>query len=272
MKRDSSPPDAIRVSGPNGAPGLVETSNSTRSVPLGPASAGAMRGAEPGRVELQRCKLGRDRRIEARSRVVPELAQLLPQLQRRRRARRPARSQARQSARRRPRSSRAAARICAPSAASASASTRCLRASAADIEQPRFDLLEPRRIERQSVGRASDLVLGFARFDHRPVERRQRLGKQRMIGRAALDPPGGLPELCESAPSEPPSSSSSPVSNSPAFKPACIAARSSARLVSSPSSGARRFDLTAGVVEIFAVALGSRGFGARRQPARPRSA
>ena len=43
MKRDSSPPEAMRVSGPNGAPGLVETSNSTRSVPDGPGSAGAMR-------------------------------------------------------------------------------------------------------------------------------------------------------------------------------------------------------------------------------------
>jgi hypothetical protein len=42
MNRDSSPPLAIRVSGPNGAPGLVETSNSTRSVPDGPGSAETM--------------------------------------------------------------------------------------------------------------------------------------------------------------------------------------------------------------------------------------
>ena len=70
MKRDSSPPDAIRVSGPNGAPGLVETSNSTRSVPDGPGSAAAMRGAEARGVELQRRKLGRDGGVEPRCRVV----------------------------------------------------------------------------------------------------------------------------------------------------------------------------------------------------------
>ena len=42
MKRDNSPPEAIRTSGPNGAPGLVETSNSTRSRPAAPGSAGAI--------------------------------------------------------------------------------------------------------------------------------------------------------------------------------------------------------------------------------------
>ena len=39
MNRDSSPPAGDPISGPNGAPGLVETSNSTRSMPPGPASA-----------------------------------------------------------------------------------------------------------------------------------------------------------------------------------------------------------------------------------------
>ena len=42
MNRDNSPPDAIRLSGPNGAPGLVEISNSTRSLPVGPGSAAAI--------------------------------------------------------------------------------------------------------------------------------------------------------------------------------------------------------------------------------------
>ena len=66
MKRDSSPPLAIRVSGPNGAPGLVDTSNSTRSMPDGPGSASAERGAELRRIELQRRKLAGDRRVELR--------------------------------------------------------------------------------------------------------------------------------------------------------------------------------------------------------------
>jgi hypothetical protein len=48
MKRDSSPPEAIRTSGPNGAPGLVETSNSIRSVPATDGSGLADRGAEAG--------------------------------------------------------------------------------------------------------------------------------------------------------------------------------------------------------------------------------
>ena len=73
MKRDSSPPDAIRVSGPNGAPGLVETSNSTRSVPAGPASAGGDRGAEARRVELQRRKLAGDGGVEALAAAAPRL-------------------------------------------------------------------------------------------------------------------------------------------------------------------------------------------------------
>ena len=40
--RDNSPPDAMRVSAPKGAPGFVETSNSTRSVPAGPGSPAAI--------------------------------------------------------------------------------------------------------------------------------------------------------------------------------------------------------------------------------------
>ena len=75
MKRDSSPPEAIRVSGPNGAPGLVETSNSTRSVPDGPGSAARDGGAEARGVELQRRKLRRDRGVEPRRGLVPLLAQ-----------------------------------------------------------------------------------------------------------------------------------------------------------------------------------------------------
>src|SRR3546814_1741163 len=36
MKRESSPPEAILTSGAKGAPGLVEISNSTRSMPWAP--------------------------------------------------------------------------------------------------------------------------------------------------------------------------------------------------------------------------------------------
>ncbi len=39
MKRDSSPPEAIFASVPNGAPGFVATSKCTRSVPCSPQSA-----------------------------------------------------------------------------------------------------------------------------------------------------------------------------------------------------------------------------------------
>ena len=41
MKRDSSPPEAIFASVPNGAPGFVATSKCTRSVPCSPQSASA---------------------------------------------------------------------------------------------------------------------------------------------------------------------------------------------------------------------------------------
>ena len=74
-----------------------------------------------------------------------------------------------------------------------------LAGKAADIEQPRFDQLEPRRIERQRVGRPSDLVLRLASFDQRPVQRRQRLGEHGMVGGPALDPPPGLAKQRERA-------------------------------------------------------------------------
>ena len=67
-----------------------------------------------------------------------------------------------------------------------------LARESADVEQPRLDLLQPVGIERQRVGGAGDPVLRFARFDQRPVERGERFGQQRMVGRAALDPPSRL--------------------------------------------------------------------------------
>ena len=74
-----------------------------------------------------------------------------------------------------------------------------LASEATDVEQPRFDQLEPRRIERQRIGRARDLVFCIARFDQRPVERRQRFGEQGMVGGAALDPPAGLTQKSKRA-------------------------------------------------------------------------
>ena len=168
MKRDSSPPDAIRVSGPNGAPGLVETSNSTRSVPDGTGFGGGDRGAEARRVELQRCKLGQHRRVEPRGRVTTSQAQ----------------------ARRRTANTSVRARLELPvqrlDMLAAGVDRRELRAhlfaerrqrvgldavlagEAADVEQPRLDLLQPRGIEGERVGRAGDPVLGLARLRSAP--------------------------------------------------------------------------------------------------------
>ena len=108
MKRDSSPPEAIRVSGPNGAPGLVETSNSTRSVPGGPGSASPIavrKRAESSLSGASSAATAASSRAAASRRCAAE------RLRRRGigcRAPRPARGRARQSARLRPRSPRVA--------------------------------------------------------------------------------------------------------------------------------------------------------------------
>ena len=65
----------------------------------------------------------------------------------------------------------------------------------ANVEQPRLGRLQPRRVERQRIGSAGDLVLRLARLDQCAVERRQRSAEQRMLGGAALDPPGSQAEL-----------------------------------------------------------------------------
>lgn len=70
-----------------------------------------------------------------------------------------------------------------------------LAGKAADVEQPRLGCLETRRVERQRVGSARDPVFGITGLDDRAVERRQCLGKQRMVGGSALDPACGEPEL-----------------------------------------------------------------------------
>jgi len=40
-----------------------------------------------------------------------------------------------------------------------------------NVEQSRFGGFEPRRVERQRIRRARDLVLGLARFDQRAIQR-----------------------------------------------------------------------------------------------------
>ena len=67
----------------------------------------------------------------------------------------------------------------------------------AQFEQPRLGRIERFGIVHQRLGRRRQLVLGFARLDHRAVERRQRLGQQRMFGRDPVEPPRRHPQRSE---------------------------------------------------------------------------
>ncbi len=137
-----------------------------------------------------------------------------------------------------------------------------LAGEAADVEQPRLGLLQPRGIERHRFGGAGDPVLGLARLDQRAVERRQRFGEQRMVGGAALDPPRRLAELRERA-VRPAEQLIEAGQRFAGLEPrlhrrallgeACLLA----------GFGRQRLDLGAGMLEPFAVALGGRGGGAR---------
>ena len=68
-----------------------------------------------------------------------------------------------------------------------------------DVEQPRLEGLEARWIKGQRLRRPRDQVLGLARFDQRSIERRERLGEQRMVRGSALDAPRRLTEKRERA-------------------------------------------------------------------------
>src|SRR3569832_103862 len=68
-----------------------------------------------------------------------------------------------------------------------------------NVEQPRFDLFEPCRVEGPGVSGPCDLFLGLAPLDHRAVERRERFAEKGMLGRTALDPPRRLPQQRERA-------------------------------------------------------------------------
>ena len=85
------------------------------------------------------------------------------------------------------------------SAGSASGSTRCLRASAR-ISNSRASASSSRAGSKASASRgAVERVLGLGRLDHRPVERRQRLGQQVMLAGDPVEPPRRLAELGEAA-------------------------------------------------------------------------
>ena len=66
-KRESSPPEAMRSSGPGGMPGLVATVKDAVAA-VGPGLAGRDLGGEAGAVELQRRELPAMRGVEPRRR------------------------------------------------------------------------------------------------------------------------------------------------------------------------------------------------------------
>ena len=260
MKRDSSPPDAIRVSGPNGAPGLVDTSNSTRSVPDGPgsaarklvrkraessfsgASSAATAASSRGRgfAPLAAKRLGGGRiSLAGRRQLGVELGDPLAAGFDRRQLR---------------------AHLLAKVGQRVGLDP-VLAGEAADVEQARLDIVQPRRVERQRLGGARDPLLGLVALDQRPVERGQRFGQQRMVGGAALQPPGDLPHPGQRA-----------VGPAEQFvEPVERFARLGAGLDRRPllgqlrllaGFGRKRLDLGGGVGQIVAVALGARRFGA----------
>ena len=61
----------------------------------------------------------------------------------------------------------------------------------AQIEQAGLDTIEHLRIVAERFGGAGQAVLRLPRLDHRPVERPQRLGEQRMLAGDAVEPAGG---------------------------------------------------------------------------------
>ena len=128
MKRDNSPPEAILVSGPNGAPGLVETSIFDAVGARRPGLGGGDGGAESRRVELERRQFGDHRRVEPRGGGGAQRGQRRRPRGDSRPRRRPARLRARRSAPHCCRSRRGAPAGRRARPASWSASTRCLRA------------------------------------------------------------------------------------------------------------------------------------------------
>ena len=115
-----------------------------------------------------------------------------------------------------------------------------------------------------------DPVLGFAGFDHRPVERCQRFGEQRVIGGAALDPPRRLAEQRQRA-LRPAEQLVEPGQRFARLEPGLHRRALFGEAGFLALLGRQRFDLAAGMFEIVTVAFGRGRFGAGLGPARPRS-
>ncbi len=267
MKRDSSPPEAIRSSGPNGAPGLVETSNSTRSRPVadGAASAMAVRKradrALSGASSPATARPGAQRRLCGRRSAPP------------RPRHKPARAlasaaSATRSAHRPPRSRRASPQLLVERRQRVG-STRCLRASALI----RTGGLPPRRAgrDRRPGPRPRGRALPRpspprSRRDRAPPAPRPAADARRRSVRAGARP--GAQSRCR--PPIPGTRRRSAPGSSPSRAPACIGRPQLGQPVSSsPACGARRPSLVDGMREPVAVAL--RGLGFRRGPPRPPS-
>ncbi len=173
-------------------------------------------------------------------------------------------------------SCRSSSSICSPAASIAASCARIccserskrvrlnamLAREATDVEQARFGLLQPLGIERQRVGGARDPVLGLARLDQRAVERGEGFAEQRMVGGSRSIRRAACRSMRE-RPFRTAQQFIEPAERFAGLTPACIAARSSARRVSSPSSGASDFDFGRRMREPFTVAFGGGELGAR---------
>ena len=67
----------------------------------------------------------------------------------------------------------------------------------AQIEQPRLDRVEPRRVHRQRLACALQQLFRLCRLDHRPVKSRQRAREQLMLAADPVQPPRRLAQLGE---------------------------------------------------------------------------
>ena len=65
------------------------------------------------------------------------------------------------------------------------------------FEQAGFRCVEGSRIVNQCFRGGRELVFCFTRFDHRTVQRTQRLCKQRVFGGYAVEPPRGYTQSRE---------------------------------------------------------------------------
>ncbi len=201
MNRESSPPLAMRVSEAKGAPGLVETSNSTRSRPRPLHCASAKRldsGAEAGGVELERRQLAGDGGVEPVGSCLTHLTKVFgcflissaALVDRAFQRRQPlfARFERRQPRRKIGRQRGQGIGFDA-----------MLAGERTDLEQPRLGRLQPRRIAGQGLGGGFERVLGLGRLDQCAVERCQRGLQFLMLAADPLHPPHRLTQQSKAA-------------------------------------------------------------------------